>query len=143
MSERNKQVVLDFIEAFSRGDAEASAACLAPDAMAVAKGFAKISGPRTREFMLATTAAFRDVVPTGLRPSFKNVIAEGDRVAVEWVGDGTLANGERYANEYCMVFTLENGRIKQVNEYFCTVLADEKIGPLLAGVETQRKSAGA
>jgi ketosteroid isomerase-like protein len=139
MSEQNKQVVIDYIEAFSRGDAAATEACLAPDATVVAKGFGKISGLRTRELILATTSAFRDVMPTGLRPKFKTVIADGDHVAVEFEGDATLANGERYANQYCMTFVLENGKIKQSNEYFCTVLADEKIGPLLAEVEAQRK----
>jgi ketosteroid isomerase-like protein len=143
MSELNKKVAIEFIEAFSRADAEACEPLLAPDVLTIAKGFGKISGPRTREFMLETTKAFKDVVPTGLRPSFKTVTAEGDRVAVEWEGDGILANGERYANEYCMVFTLEDGKIKTVHEYFCTVLADAKIGPLLGGVETARKQAEA
>jgi ketosteroid isomerase-like protein len=143
VSEQNKQVVIDFIEAFSRADAAACEPLLAPDAITIAKGFGQISGLRTREFMLETTKAFKDVVPTGLRPSFKNVIAEGDGVAVEWEGDGVLANGERYANQYCMVFKLENGKIKTVHEYFCTVLADSKIGPLLGGVETARKQAEA
>jgi ketosteroid isomerase-like protein len=62
------------------------------------------------------------------------------RVAVEFEGDATLVNGERYCNQYCMVFTLKDGRIRQVNEYYCTILADEKIGPLLAEVEKQRKA---
>jgi hypothetical protein len=31
-----------------------------------------------------------------------------------------------------MVFTLHGGRIKQVNEYFCTILADEVLFPLVA-----------
>jgi hypothetical protein len=42
-----------------------------------------------------------------------------------------------------MVFTFREGTIKQVNEYFCTILADQKIGPLLSGVEEQRKKANA
>jgi len=39
-------------------------------------------------------------------------------------------------------FTLRDGKIKMVNEYYCTILADEKIAPLLAGIEEQRKTAG-
>ena len=41
-------------------------------------------------------------------------------------------NGTPYCNQYCMVFTLRDGRIVHVNEYYCTILADEAIGPLLA-----------
>ena len=139
MSERNKKVALDFIEAFSRGDAEAIKPLLAPDALTVAKGFGKLSGPRPYEIIVATTGAFRSVIPSGLRPTFHSVTAEGDRVVVEFDGDATLANGERYCNQYCMVFTLADGRIKLVNEYYCTLLADERIGPLLSDVEQQRQ----
>lgn len=140
MSEQNKGTVIKFIEAFSDGDAETAETCLAPGAMTIAKGFGKLSGPRPREIIIATTAAFKQTIPTGLRPRFLSVIAERDRVAVEFEGDATLANGERYCNQYCMVFMLENGLIKVVNEYYCTILADEKILPLLSEVEEQRGS---
>lgn len=53
---------------------------------------------------------------------------------VEFEGNATLANGKSYNNQYCMVFTLRQGRIKQVNEYFCTLLADEVLYPLVAAV---------
>jgi ketosteroid isomerase-like protein len=140
MSEQNKRVAINFIEAFSRGDALAAKTYLAPDAVTIAKGFGKLSGSRPYEIIIATTAAFRELIPTGLRPTFHSVIAEGDRVAVEFEGDATLANGERYCNQYCMVFTLVEDKIKLVSEYYCTVLADQKIGPLLADVEEQRKT---
>lgn len=142
MSEQNKQVVISFIEAFSRGDSEATKTHLAPDAVTIAKGFGKLSGPRPHDLIVATTDAFKELIPTGLRPQFVSVTAEGDRVVVEFEGDATLVNGERYCNQYCMVFTLWGGKIKQVNEYYCTLLADQKIGPLLSEVEAQRKHAG-
>jgi ketosteroid isomerase-like protein len=140
MSELNKTVAIRFIEAFSNGDVDAAKPCLAPDAVTIAKGFGKLSGSRPYELIVATTGAFKDLIPTGLRPQFKTVTAEGDRVVVEFEGDATLVNGERYCNQYCMIFTLKDGKIKQVNEYYCTILADEKIGPLLADVEKQRKT---
>ena len=138
MSEQNKEVVLKFISAFSDGDVETAKTCLAPDALTVAKGFGKLSGPRPYELIVATTGAFKELIPTGLRPDFKSVTAEGDRVVVEFEGNGVLVNGESYCNQYCMVFTLSHGKIKLVNEYYCTILADERIGPLLADVEAQR-----
>jgi uncharacterized protein len=129
MSERNKKVVLEFIEAFSRGDGDATQACLAPGACAVAKGFGKLSSTRSYEEIVANAAAFKELIPTGLRPNVKSVIADGDRVAVEFDGDAT--------------FTLQEGKIKVLHEYFCTILADQKIGPLLTAVEAQRKHAQA
>jgi len=136
--EQNKKTVIKFIDAFSNGDAEAAKSCLAPDAVTYAKGYGKLSGPRPYEMIIVTTAAFKDIIPSGLRPSYKSVIAEGDKVAVEFEGDATLANGERYCNQYSMIFTLQGGKIKTVNEYYCTLLADQKILPLLANVEEQR-----
>ncbi len=138
MSEQNKTVVIRFIEAFSDGDAEAAKTCLAADAQTVAKGFGKLSGPRPYALIVATTAAFKDTIPTGLQPEFLTVTAEGDRVVVEFEGHAMLANGESYCNQYCMVFTMADGLIKNVNEYYCTILADEKILPLLTEVEAQR-----
>ena len=62
-------------------------------------------------------------------------------MVVEFEGDATLVNGESYCNQYCMTFIVQDGRIKQVNEYYCTILADERIGPLLADVEARRQKA--
>lgn len=135
MSEHNKQVVVRFIEAMGRSDAETAAACLAPDATTVAKGFGKFAGVRHYDVIVGTIAAFKQLVPTGLSPTIHTVTAEGDRVVVEFEGHATLANGKSYNNQYCMVFTLREGRIEQVNEYFCTLLADEVLYPLVAAVQ--------
>jgi ketosteroid isomerase-like protein len=132
MSEQNKQVVLDFITAMGRGDADAAAPCLAPDAFTLAKGFGKFAGVRQYDTILATIAAFRKLVPDGMQPVIQSVTAEGERVVVEFEGNATLVNGASYCNEYCMVFMLRAGKIKQVNEYFCTILADEVLFPLVA-----------
>jgi ketosteroid isomerase-like protein len=138
MSEENKRVAIAFVEAMSLGDAEAFERLLAPDAVAHSMGFGKLSGSRPREAMVANTGAFRDLMPTGLRPRFKSIVAEGDKVVVEFDGDAVLANGRDYCNQYCMVFTLQDGRVRELNEYYCTILADDRIGPLLSAVEAER-----
>ncbi|MDR2856267.1 MAG: nuclear transport factor 2 family protein [Novosphingobium sp.] len=132
MGEANKQIARKFIEAMSAGDAQGQGECLTPDAFTVTKGFAGVSGQRNRETMLATVDAFREVVPTGFRPRFIKIVAEGDVVVVEWEGDAVLSNGAPYCNQYVFIFTFENGLIKRLDEYFCTVLADSTILPLLA-----------
>jgi ketosteroid isomerase-like protein len=132
MSEANKQIALKFLHAMSEGDADGQAECLTPDAFTLTKGFAGVSGRRDRETMLATVEAFNDVVPTGFRPQIEKVVAEGDTVVIEWEGNAELSNGKPYCNQYVFIFSFENGKIKQLNEYFCTVLADNAILPLLA-----------
>jgi ketosteroid isomerase-like protein len=131
MSEHNKQVVLDFITAMGHGEPDAAARCITDDAYTLAKGHGRFAGVRNRDTILATIGAFRELMPGGLSPTILSVTAEADRVVVEFEGNGTLYNGESYCNEYCMVFTLRDGRICQVNEYFCTLLADQKLWPLI------------
>jgi ketosteroid isomerase-like protein len=132
MSEANKQVALDFLQAMSDGDAEAMGRCTTPDAETFTKGFGQVSGWRNRETMLATAAAFRQIVPTGFRPTIHKVVAEGDTVVLEFEGNAELSNGKPYCNQYVFIFTFRDGKIRQLNEYFCTVLADSTILPLLA-----------
>jgi uncharacterized protein len=132
MSEQNKQVVLTFIDAMGRSDPDTAAPCLTPDAYTLAKGFSKFAGVRNHDVILATIAAFKQLVPTGLSCIVKTVTAESERVVVEFEGNATLANGKPYNNQYCMVFSMRDGRIAQVNEYFCTKLAEEVLWPLVA-----------
>jgi ketosteroid isomerase-like protein len=132
MIEANKQVALKFLNAMSEGDAETMASCLALDAFTITKGFGKVSGRRDRNTMLATTAAFKEIVPAGFSPTIEKLVAEGDTVVLEFQGNAVLSNGKPYCNEYVFVLTFADGKIKQLNEYFCTVLADALILPLLA-----------
>lgn len=135
MSEQNKQAVLKFIDAMGKGNAAVADTCLATDAFTLAKGFSKFAGVRDRGVILAMIEAFTKLMPGGMQPVIHTVTAEGDRVIVEFEGNATLANGEAYCNQYCMVFTLLDGKIKQVNEYFCTLLAEKVLWPLVEGFE--------
>jgi len=131
VSDANKQVALEFLHAMSEGDADGQARCLTLDATTCTKGFAKVSGTRNRETMLATVEAFREIVPTGFRPKVLRVVAEGDTVMLEWEGNAVLSNGSAYHNQYVFLFTFTDGKISRLDEYFCTVHADEVILPLL------------
>jgi len=58
-----------------------------------------------------------------------NFIAEGDTVVVEAKGDNVTKSGDRYDNEYCMVWRIQNGRITQIKEYCDTALVERVLGP--------------
>lgn len=139
MSEQNKQLVLKFIEAMGASDAESAAPCLAEDAFTLAKGFSKFAGIRRYETIVGTINAFKKLVPTGLRPTVHTVTAEAERVVVEFEGNAVTCEGKPYCNQYCMVFTMRDGKIKQVNEYFCTKLADEVLYPAVVALEQQEQ----
>jgi uncharacterized protein len=55
-------------------------------------------------------------------------IAEGDYVVVEARGDNVTKAGKPYNNEYCFVFRLADGKIKEVKEYADTALVDAVLG---------------
>lgn len=132
MSEENKNLALKFLTAMGAGDKATAAECIADDTFTLAKGFGKFAGERRHDTILATIDAFRQLMPDGMKPEIHTVLAEGDKVVVEFTGNGTLRNGQDYHNEYCMIFTIREGRIRQVNEYFCTLLADKVLFPLIA-----------
>ncbi len=132
MSEANKQVALDFLKSMDEGDAALMERCLAPDAVTHTKGFAQVSGTRSRETMLATTAAFRDIVPTGFRPKIHRVIAEGDNVVLEFEGNAVLSNGTPYCNQYVFIFSFRDGKIRQV-DVAGGIAADRQFGFVEAG----------
>lgn len=58
-----------------------------------------------------------------------NFIAEGDYVVVEAKGDNLTRTGVRYDNEYCMVWRLAGGRIKEIKEYCDSALVERALGP--------------
>jgi ketosteroid isomerase-like protein len=66
-------------------------------------------------------------------------IADGDHVVVEARGDNVTKAGVRYDNDYCLVFRLENGQIKEVREYCDSVLTEKALGRF---PEPQRRAAG-
>jgi ketosteroid isomerase-like protein len=83
----------------------------------------------------------RDAIQNGLMGHFRsffaerprsvafNFIAEGDHVVVESKGDNVTKAGLRYDNQYCMVWRIEDGKIKQIKEYCDSALVERVLGP--------------
>jgi ketosteroid isomerase-like protein len=55
-------------------------------------------------------------------------IADGDHVVIEAKGDNLTKEGVRYDNDYCLVFRLEGGKIKEIREYCDSVLTERALG---------------
>ena len=84
---------------------------------------------------------FADAILNGLMGHFRshfavrprtvafNFIAEGDTVVVEARGDNVTRSGLRYDNQYCMVWRIENGKIKLIKEYCDSALVERVLGP--------------
>jgi ketosteroid isomerase-like protein len=130
MSEQNKAVALRFLETMGSNDPEGAAATLAPGAVTVTMGTGHFSGPRSADNVAGAIEAFKVLMPTGLRLVPQTVTAEADRVVIEATGNAETSAGTIYANNYVFAFTLKDGKITRINEYFCTKLADEVLWPL-------------
>lgn len=98
----------------------------------------------TGQYSWSRTFEGRDAVLNGLHGHFRsllaerprtvahNFIAEGDTVVVEAKGDNITKTGVRYDNEYCMVWRVENGAIKEIREYCDSALVEKALGPFPA-----------
>lgn len=131
MSAANKHTVRKFIAAMNNGDATTMGTCLAPGAIAVTRGFSKFTGNANRETILSLTGGLKAIMPDGLGIEILRLIAEGDEVVAEFVSNAVTAAGTTYANQYCMIFTLENGKIVRTHEYFCTRYAEDVLWPVV------------
>ncbi|MCA6120799.1 nuclear transport factor 2 family protein [Bradyrhizobium sp. WSM 1704] len=60
------------------------------------------------------------------------IVADGDIVVVEAKGDNLTREGQRYDNDYCLVFRFDGGRIKEVREYCDSALTEKALGPFPA-----------
>jgi ketosteroid isomerase-like protein len=132
----NKKLMQDIFAAAASPDPAVRdrslfAASLADDARWVVTGL--YSWSRTFTGKAAILNDLHGYVRTRLRDRTRTVahrfIAEGDVVVVEAKGDNVTPEGVRYDNDYCLVFRLEDGKIKEIREYCDSVLTENALGP--------------
>ncbi|HEX9214195.1 MAG TPA: nuclear transport factor 2 family protein [Bradyrhizobium sp.] len=131
----NKKLIQDIFAASANPDPAVRdralfAASLADDAKWVVTG--QYSWSRTFVGKEAILNDLHGYVRTRLRDRTRTVahrfIADGDIVAVEAKGDNITPEGVRYDNDYCLVFRLEDGKIKEIREYCDSVLTEKALG---------------
>ncbi len=67
-------------------------------------------------------------------------IASSRTAITSWArGDNVTKTGARYDNDYCLVFRLESGKIKEVREYCDSILTEQALGRF---PEPRRRAAG-
>jgi ketosteroid isomerase-like protein len=69
----------------------------------------------------------------------KSLVAEGAVAVLETHFEGTLANGNRYDNDYCFVIEVKDGRIHRMREYMDT----QRGARLIFGEQTQSRALAA
>jgi ketosteroid isomerase-like protein len=127
----NKAFIQTIMEARSRRDSAPFLAAMADDFVWRIVGSTAWSGEYVgkadiRARLLKPLHA-QFTVPTSLTPT--RILAEGDYVVAECRGDATTISGERYANTYCFVIRMVDGRLKEMTEYMDTALVERVLKP--------------
>ena len=122
-----KQVVRRYLDALVAGDLDAIRDSFAVDAVWTIQGELPIAGPwrgRDRivdDFLAGVAGALYE--PGSVAFAFPTLIAEGDTVVLEWRVRARTARGGEYANAYCGLLVVRDGRIAEVREYLDTAYA--------------------
>ncbi|MFG2598336.1 nuclear transport factor 2 family protein [Streptomyces sp. NPDC048462] len=121
-----KAVVLDYMGALAAGDLDRLRAFFGPEATWTLAGDLPVSGTWTGPDEIFGSFVARMVerlVPESMEFEFVGVIAEGERVLAEWKTRAQARAGGRYDQHCLAVFTVRDGRIAAVREYFDTLHA--------------------
>lgn len=118
----SKDVVRLFFDVFSTGDIPAIAECLHDDMRWwVAGSLPGLSGTYDKSQLCTLLGGVAAAYVEGVLPmTVVNIIAEGDRVAVELECSAALHNGRVYANQLHVAIELRDGKLLRVREYMDT-----------------------
>jgi uncharacterized protein (TIGR02246 family) len=124
-----RTVIENYVKALQTGDMVAVHDAFAPDATWTLDGDLPLSGTwRGRDAILTD---FLGSIPRLYEPgsvdiAVTSLLADGDKVALEWTSKARTARGEDYENRCAGIFTVRDGRIAAVNEYMDTQYAAAK-----------------
>jgi ketosteroid isomerase-like protein len=123
----SKSVLRRYVAAISAGDGQAIRDCFARDASwTLAAGDLPISGTWAgrdsimNEFLATAMARYE---PGSVALEITAMIAEDDRVVLQWTSRARTRDGRPYENGCIGIFTIRDGKIHEVREYMDTLYA--------------------
>jgi len=124
-AESNKAIVNRFFEAMNQGDVAFIVNAYAEDGVLQTMGNTLISGTYSKDQVTQSASGIFDVFPEGIRFEILDMVAEGDKVAVEATSEGKHASGATYTNEYHFLFEFREGKLLRLKEYMDTERATD------------------
>jgi ketosteroid isomerase-like protein len=128
-SEDNKATVKDFFAAMNSGNVDFIVDTYAEDGCLQTMGGTLISGTFPKEQIQVSAGSIFEVFPKGLEFKLLDMVAEGDKVAVEATSEGEHVSGQTYSNEYHFLFEFREGKLVRLKEYMDT----ERVTDVLCG----------
>jgi uncharacterized protein len=142
---QNKETIRRIYEAMQAGDLSAFAGSVHPDyvwRLAGHSSWSKRFGGQDEVRQRLLKPLF-GLFASQYRAHAVNIVAEGDCVVAEVRGDVQTKRGERYANEYCLVFRFRGDKIAELVEYCDTDLIERVLGSYEDAVRQAGAPAGA
>jgi hypothetical protein len=123
---RNKAVVQAGFDAWKAGTGSPYD-LLADDASwtIVGRSAASKTYPSKEAFISEVIRPFNARMKVGLKPTIRNVYADGDTVVVFFDASGTARDGKPYANTYAWFLDLRDGKIVKAFAFFDSVVFNE------------------
>lgn len=122
----NKELMREIYDELSKGNRMPFRNAMAEDFRWIMKG--NTAWSRTYEGRDAVRTKLLQPLFAQFGNDYRNkalrILADGDHVVVECEGSVTTKSGKPYNNQYCLIFRLENGRIKEMTEYLDTALVN-------------------
>ncbi|MCW2291298.1 ketosteroid isomerase-like protein [Pseudomonas sp. BIGb0408] len=124
---RNKQIVCEAFDRWAAGGTTFFSDVLTPDVTWTIKGSGPSAGVfQGREhFVERAVRPFVSRLSTPVRPTSKQVWADGDHVIINWDGAGVASDGKAYENSYAWIFHMQNGKAVEVTAFLDLVPYDD------------------
>lgn len=130
-TEETRALAEGLFSALEAGDTEPLIAHLADEVRWTITGGSTLSGiyDGKKAFLDGPYRRLAGLLKEPMHARVQRILADGDAVAVQWLGSGTTQNGSAFSNEYCWIVRFEGERIVEVTSYFDGARVDK----LLAG----------
>ena len=123
----NRKLVTDAFTAWARGDGMAFFNLLADDVRWTVIGSTPVSRTYTSKsaFVEGAVKPLTAKLAGPIVPSVRDLLVDGDKVALQWEGRSSGTNGAIYHQTYCWVMRLEGGKVKEGTAYLDTDLINQ------------------
>jgi uncharacterized protein len=119
----NKKTVQDMMAAWARGQG-GFLDLLADDVHWTVIGSTAVSRTYTSKqaFIDGAVKPLGEKISGAIQPTVRDIIADGDKVVLQWDGRAVGKNGTIYHQTYCWVMRIENGKVREGTAYLDTEL---------------------